>query len=183
MPARALAASSADASLKQPGATQLAHWGGVFAMTLCMLMSAVGQADAAKAPGATVSTASAAAASAKPKELRVWMMANESRFAVSLADTEAARAFAARLPLTLDMSDLNDNEKKFDLSTPLPANPSRPGTIRSGDLMLYGSHTIVLFYMTFDSPYAYTRLGRVDDASGLTQALGKRNVLVTFSLQ
>lgn len=114
-------------------------------------------------------------------ESRVWMTVGERRMAVTLADTDAARAFAARLPLTLDMSDLNGNEKKFDLPKALPANPSRPGTIRNGDLMLYGANTVVLFYLTFDSPYPYTRLGRVDDPNGLAQALGRLGVRVHFA--
>lgn len=111
----------------------------------------------------------------------MWMTVGERRLVVALADTDAARAFAARLPLTLDMTDLNGNEKKFDLPEALPANPGRPGTIRSGDLMLYGSNTVVLFYLTFDSPYSYTRLGRVDDPNGLAQALGQRDARVRFS--
>ncbi len=32
-----------------------------------------------------------------------------------------------------------------------------------------------------DSPYPYTRLGRLDDPAGLAQALGPRNVRVVFS--
>lgn len=114
-------------------------------------------------------------------ESRMWMTVGERRLAVTLTDTDAARAFAARLPQTFDMSDLNGNEKKFDLPKELPAAPSRPGTIRNGDLMLYGANTVVLFYLTFDSPYSYTRLGRVDDPNGLAQALGQRSVRVQFS--
>ena len=114
-------------------------------------------------------------------ETQLWMTVGERRMAVTLADTEAARAFAARLPMTLDMTDLNSNEKKFDLPSDLPANASRPGTIRNGDLMLYGANTVVLFYLTFDSPYSYTRLGRVDDSSGLAQALGQGSARVRFS--
>ncbi|RZL90742.1 MAG: hypothetical protein EOP82_14920 [Variovorax sp.] len=113
----------------------------------------------------------------------MWMTVGERRFAVTLAETDAARAFAARLPLTLNMTELNGNEKKFDLSQELPANPSRPGTIRNGDLMLYGTNTIVVFYLTFDSSYSYTRLGRVDDPDGLAQALGRGSVTVEFSRQ
>jgi hypothetical protein len=79
------------------------------------------------------------------------------------------------------MAELNGNEKHAHLPQALPANASRPGTIRNGDLMLYGSDTLVVFYLTFDSPYSYTRLGRVDDPVGLAEALGRRSVPVVFS--
>ena len=111
----------------------------------------------------------------------MWMSIGERRFAITLADTEAARAFVAMLPLTLDMEELNGNEKKNDLPSPLPTNASPPGTIRNGDLMLYGSQTLVLFYLTFDSIYSYTRLGRVDDPVGLAEVLGRGDVRIVFS--
>lgn len=111
------------------------------------------------------------------------MTAGGRRFAITLADTDAARGFVARLPMTLDMTDLNDNEKKFDLPKNLPANPTRPGTIRIGDLLLWGDNTVVVFYKTFDSAYSYTRLGQVDDPSTLAQSLGRGGVQVQFSAQ
>lgn len=111
----------------------------------------------------------------------MWMTVGERRFAITLADTRAARAFAAMLPLTLDMEELNGNEKKKDLPNALPTDTYQPSTIRNGDLMLWGSRTVVIFYLTFDSPYSYTRLGRVDDPAGLAKVLGLRDVRVVFS--
>jgi hypothetical protein len=119
--------------------------------------------------------------SMRPQALRMWMTVGERRFAITLTDNAAARAFSAQLPLTLDMSELNGNEKHASLPQALPANASRPGTIRNGDLMLYGTETLVIFYATFNSPYSYTRLGRLDDTAGLVQALGGRGVRVMFS--
>jgi hypothetical protein len=110
----------------------------------------------------------------------MWMTVGERRFAITLTDNAAARAFAVQLPLRLDMSELNGNEKHADLPKPLPADARRPGTIRNGDLMLYGGDTLVVFYQTFQSSYSYTRLGRVDDPSDLAQALGPRGVRVLF---
>jgi hypothetical protein len=111
----------------------------------------------------------------------MWMTVGERRFAITLADTEAARAFAAMLPLAIDMADLNSNEKHAELPGSLPTNASRPGRIHNGDLMLYGANTLVVFYSTFNSAYSYTRLGRVIDPAGLAQALGSRKVRIVFS--
>jgi hypothetical protein len=128
-----------------------------------------------------VAAADAAQAPVREVESRMWMTVGELRFAITLTDNAAARAFVAQLPLTLDMSELNGNEKHADLPKALPANASRPGTIRNGDLLLYGTHTLVVFYSTFNSSYSYTRLGRVDDPAGLPQALGPRGIRVVFS--
>ena len=149
---------------------------------LGLLVLGACQAGQPPAPGPlAVAGSDAAAASAKPEESRMWMSVGERRFAIILTDTPAARAFAAQLPLTLELAELNGNEKHAELAKALPTNASRPRTIRAGDLMLYGSNTLVVFYSTFDSSYSYTRLGRVDDPAGLAQALGRRGVRVAFS--
>lgn len=117
----------------------------------------------------------------KPKEQPMWMAVGDKRFAITLDDNESARALAQLLPLTLDMTELNANEKYASLPQRLPARAARPGKIRNGDLMLYGNETLVIFYQTFDSTYAYTRLGRVDSPDQLVETLGKGNVPVHFS--
>jgi len=129
---------------------------------------------------AAIST-DAALAAVKPEESLMWMTVGERRFAITLSDNAAARAFAAQMPVTLDMSDLNGNEKHADLPRALPTDESRPGTIRNGDLMLYGADTLVVFYLTFNSSYSYTRLGRVDDPDHLDQVLGRGSVRIEFS--
>jgi hypothetical protein len=111
----------------------------------------------------------------------MWMTVNERRFAITMTDNAAARAFVAQLPLELGMSELNGNEKHAELPVALPSNASRPGTIRSGDLMLYGATTMVVFYETFNSSYSYTRIGRVDEPDDLPEALGPGSVRVVFA--
>ena len=82
--------------------------------------------------------------------------------------------------MTISMSELNGNEKYYYMSNPLPVNAERPGNIHAGDLMLYGSDCLVLFYESFSSGYSYTRLGRVDDSAGLAEVLGTGDVEVTL---
>ena len=147
---------------------------------LCGLLI-LGMCDAAQPAASGSPIPAIAAANVQPEESRMWMTVGERRFAITLADTEAAREFVATLPLTIDMPDLNNNEKHAELPKSLPTNASRPGTIRNGDLMLYGSRTLVVFYLTFDSSYSYTRLGRVDDPTDLAQVLGRGTARITFS--
>lgn len=103
-------------------------------------------------------------------------------FTASLADNDAARAFAALLPMSVPMSELNGNEKYYYLPERLPTASYRPETIRSGDLKLYGSDCLVLFYETFRNSYSYTRLGRLDNAEGLASAVGPGGVTVKFEI-
>ncbi len=86
------------------------------------------------------------------------------------------------LPITVNMTELNGNEKYFHLSTNLPVNASNPATIHTGDLMIWGSNSLVLFYKTFSTSYSYTKLGRIDDVTGLAAAVGLGNVTVTYEL-
>lgn len=114
---------------------------------------------------------------------KIIIKVNSKTFTTALLDNSSAKAFKELLPLTINMNELNGNEKYFDLSKNLPASSSNPGTIQNGDLMLYGSKTLVLFYKTFNTSYSYTRLGKVNDATALAAALGSGNVTVTFELE
>lgn len=103
-------------------------------------------------------------------------------FTATVQNNKTGMAFLKLLPLTIKMTDLHSNEKYYDLPSNLPTNPSNPGTIKNGDLMLYGSRTLVLFYKGFSTPYSYTRIGNIDETSGLTAVLGSGNVTVSFEL-
>lgn len=104
-------------------------------------------------------------------------------FSATCFSKATATAFKAKLPMTINMNELNENEKYFDLPFNLPANASNPVTIQNGDLMLYGSNTLVLFYKTFSTSYDYTRIGRIENPLGLANSLGSGNTTVMFELQ
>jgi hypothetical protein len=117
-------------------------------------------------------------------ENKVHIKVGFSTFGATLLDNPTVTAFKARLPMTISMVELNGNEKYYNVpKDPLPTNASNPGTIQSGDLMLYGSNTLVIFYKSFSTPYSYTKLGRIDNPAGLAAALGLGNVTVTFELK
>ncbi|MHA6248083.1 cyclophilin-like fold protein [Pontibacter sp. CAU 1760] len=118
-----------------------------------------------------------------PTGSKMKVKIGDSTFTATLYDNATTAAFRSILPLTVNMVELNNNEKYADLPRSLPTNAANPGTIQNGDLMLYGSSTLVLFYKTFPTSYSYTKLGRMDDATGLVAELGKGNVTVTFELE
>lgn len=111
---------------------------------------------------------------------KIKITVNSQTFTATLLDNNSAKAFKEMLPLTINMIELNGNEKYYDMPNSLLINSSNPGTIKNGDLMLYGSKTLVLFYKTFSTSYSYTKLGSIDDVTGLASALGSGNVTVTF---
>lgn len=115
-----------------------------------------------------------------PDAMTLKMKTGSAEFTVTLADNATAEAFAALLPLRLNMSELNGNEKYVYLDQSLPTQASSPGTIQTGDLMLYGSSCIVLFYESFSTSYRYTRIGRVDNPAGLAATVGSGSVTVSF---
>lgn len=126
-------------------------------------------------------TAKSGEAKAQQEIPYMQMSVGERHYKIRLADTEAARAFSALIPLTLEMADLNSNEKYVDLAVPLPKDASFPGTIKAGDVMLYGSQTLVVFYKTFKTPYSYTRIGNIETPDALMQMLGGDVIRVEFS--
>ena len=108
---------------------------------------------------------------------------NETEYTAHFYDTKAAEEFKTMLPLTLNMSELNGNEKYIYMDSDFTTASEKVGFIKKGELMLYGSNCVVLFYDSFSTPYSYTRLGYIDDPSGLEKAVGSGSVTVEFVLE
>jgi hypothetical protein len=117
---------------------------------------------------------------AERRAQQITLTVSGKHFTATLENNATAKAFTEMLPLTLNMKELNANEKFAELPKSLPTNQYNPGTIEVGDILLYGSSTIVVFYQKFDTPYGYTRIGKVDNMEGLEAALGKGNVKISF---
>lgn len=107
---------------------------------------------------------------------------NDLVFQVSLEDNVTAKALAEILPLTINMSELNGNEKYYYLKSSLPTNVSRVSYINAGDVMLWGNNCLVIFYKSFSSGYSYTKIGHIENTSNLVSALGSGNVQVVWDI-
>lgn len=112
--------------------------------------------------------------------LSIEIVIGNETFSATLYDNPTTEAFLEQLPLTLEMSELNGNEKYYYLSNSLPTNVSRSSNIHAGDLMLYGDSCLVLFYENFSTSYSYTPLGKIDELDSLADAVGNGNIEVTF---
>ncbi len=114
------------------------------------------------------------------KKSQIRIVAGGKTFLAELENNKTARAFRSKLPATFLMEELNGNEKYHYMDRTLPTNSKRPGTIKAGDLMLYGNDCLVLFYETFKSSYSYTKIGHIKNVKGLKDALGRGDIKVSF---
>lgn len=117
-----------------------------------------------------------------PTANKMRVIVGDKVFKASLVDNATTEYLVDLLPLTMTMSELNGNEKYYYLSDVLPKDATNPGTIHAGDIMLYGNSCVVLFYKTFNTSYSYTRIGAIDDPTGLAEALGSGSVEVRFEM-
>ena len=113
-------------------------------------------------------------------ERKMTVTINGEEFSATLEDNETVRELLTRLPLTIEMEDLNSNEKYYYLDESLPQNDTNVGRIERGDIMLFGSDCLVLFYKSFETPYSYTRVGKIDDVDNLEEQFGQGSIRIAF---
>ena len=115
------------------------------------------------------------------QSMTIKITAGGKTFTADIEDSETGKAFLAKLPLSLDMSELNGNEK-YCYGVDLPRSDKHYDSIAAGDLMLYSGNCVVLFYGSAGG-YSYTRIGQLTSTDGLKEALGTGNISVTFAKQ
>ena len=107
----------------------------------------------------------------------------DKKFTFSLKDTTAANELKKKLPLKLKMTKLNDNEIYYQFNDKFTTNTKSVETINVGDIYLYQSDYLVLFYKTFSTSYTYSEIGSLTDSNGLAEAIGSgSSVLVDWCL-
>jgi hypothetical protein len=116
----------------------------------------------------------------KVNELQIKIQIGGKILDAKLENNSSTQAFLKNLPLEITMDELNGNEKYFRLNQNLPSNDKKIGKIERGDLMLWSSNTIVLFYEDFSTNYSYTRLGRIKNPENLAEIVGEGNISVKF---
>ena len=102
---------------------------------------------------------------------------NNDNYVLNLESNETVTKLLELLPLEVEMSELNGNEKYIYLDESLPTNSSNPKHINSGDVMLFGDNCLVIFYKSFDTSYSYTKIGHIDNLKDL----GSNNITVKIT--
>lgn len=105
---------------------------------------------------------------------------NNQEYNVILEENDTTSALQHLLPMTVSMSDLNNNEKYYYLEQPLPSNPEKVNSVSTGDIMLFGDDCLVVFYKDFETPYSYTRIGHIENLSNLEEIFGAGIVDIKF---
>lgn len=99
---------------------------------------------------------------------------------VVMENNETAAALAEMLPLKVEMTELNGNEKYYYLDRALQGKNENISQINAGDIMLFSGRYLVLFYKTFRTSYSYVRLGKIENPTDLAETLGNSDVVVNF---
>ncbi len=113
----------------------------------------------------------------------IQVIINGQEFEAELNDKEAARQFTEMLPMQLDMEDLHNNEKYFYFSDVFDTADEELKEIHAGDLLIYDSKCLVLFYENCETTYQYTTLGKISDTAGLKEALGTGTATISFQTE
>lgn len=132
---------------------------------------------------ANANTDSTEAGGQEDTEMKLQIEAGGSIFTATLEDNEAVTAFMEMLEdesIVIEMDDYSGFEKVGSLGTSLPASNSQM-TTQAGDIVLYNSSQIVMFYGS--NSWSYTKLAEVDDLTEWEDALGSGSVTVTFSIE
>lgn len=106
---------------------------------------------------------------------------NNKIFKIVLEDNKTVKSLTQKLPITLEMSDLNNNEKYCYLNFTLPTDSKSVKNIKKGDVMLFGNSCLVIFYKSFTTSYSYTKIGHIENPTDIETVLGKKDIKVVLT--
>ena len=107
----------------------------------------------------------------------------EKTFPFNLKDTAAANELKAKLPFQVQMTKMNNNEIYYKFNEKFTTDTKSVETINTGDIYLYQSDYLVLFYKTFQTSYQYSELGKLTNTDGLAEEIdSSSSILVDWCM-
>ncbi|ORX49605.1 hypothetical protein BCR36DRAFT_583691 [Piromyces finnis] len=93
---------------------------------------------------------------------------------------ETTKELVKRFPLSMNMVDLNGTEKYHTLKESLPVRIQPVDKVRYGDILLFQSRYLAVFYDTFDPVKQYSIIGKIDNPELLREAVGTGSITASF---
>ena len=135
----------------------------------------VGGGDPSKIPTITNINANT---NTKEEENVMKININSEKYVINVENEALMEEIYNALPETFTMNELNGNEKYYYLnSTMKNANSEAVGQVQKGDVMLFGSDCLVIFYDSFETEFRYTKIGHIDNLGDI----GSSNVEVSIT--
>ena len=135
----------------------------------------VGGGDPSKIPTITNTNANT---NTKKEENVMKININSEKYVINVENEALMEEIYNALPETFTMNELNGNEKYYYLnSTMKNANSEAVGQVQKGDVMLFGSDCLVIFYDSFETEFRYTKIGHIDNLGDI----GSSNVEVSIT--
>ena len=142
-------------------------------------------ADTTSSTAAIETTAAETTMAGEAKEKMLRMMIGDTAVAVDWENNESVDALknlCAETPLVIQMSMYGGFEQVGPVGTRLPSSDVQTRTF-AGDIVLYSSSQIVVFYGS--NSWAYTRLGHItdQDPAGMAALLENGDVKISISME
>ena len=117
-------------------------------------------------------------------EDQYYIKIKDTEYQIELDQSETANQIKSKFPLTISMINLHGNEVYYNFDgQSFPTNQQSVGNINQGDIYLYQTNCLVLFYKTFSTTYRYTKIGKVINPEGLDTLIGSGNVEVMWFIK
>lgn len=115
--------------------------------------------------------------------MQINIKINGNIYQIDVYDNKTAKEVIEYLPDHLVMEDLHNNEKYASLNKGFPTDLEKVKKIHKGDVMLYGSDTLVIFYKDFETTCSYTPIGRMIELGNLEEVVGSGKIEVQFEIK
>lgn len=126
--------------------------------------------------------AAAVYAQGKDGTMNITVTIGGTEYAAQLEDNAAARELFTLFPLSVEMKEWQPNKEYYaGLDKTINGKAPAAKAIAAGDIMLYSSRSLVIFYDSSANTAGYVKLGHIPDSKNLKAALDGAKGSVVFS--